>query len=89
MLLNTWVKSSHSESGNCVEVLAWIKSSYSGSNQNCVEVAGDGTRVLVRDSKDPGGPALIFTPDEWTAFLSAVHGGEFDHLAQAGRQPVR
>ncbi|TDD21356.1 DUF397 domain-containing protein [Nonomuraea diastatica] len=31
----------------------------------------------VRDSKNPTGPALIFTPGEWNAFISGVKSGEF------------
>nr|WP_285775285.1 DUF397 domain-containing protein [Microtetraspora sp. NBRC 13810] len=34
-------------------------------------------RVGVRDSKDPSGPALIFTPGEWRTFVSGVKAGEF------------
>ena len=51
----------------------WIKSSYSTSQDECVEVAtlSDGGRA-VRDSKDPNGPVLRFTADEWRAFLSRV-----------------
>ncbi|MBD0736575.1 DUF397 domain-containing protein [Streptomyces sp. CBMA29] len=58
--------------------LAWTKSSYSGNNGNCVEVAAlpDGARAT-RDSKDPHGPALLFPAPEWTAFLAAVIAGEF------------
>ncbi|MYS23379.1 protein of unknown function [Streptomyces sp. DvalAA-14] len=50
----------------------WYKSSYSNSSGgNCVEIA-DGVPgvVPVRDSKDPEGPALRFTPASWTAFLA-------------------
>ena len=55
----------------------WRKSSHSGAN-GCVEVAhGDG-EVAVRDSKDPNGPMLLFTPLEWRAFLAGVRDGEFD-----------
>ncbi len=56
----------------------WKKSTRSG-NTNCVEVADepDGSR-LVRDSKDPNGPTLRFTPSEWTAFIGGVKAGEFD-----------
>jgi hypothetical protein len=32
----------------------------------------------VRDSKDPQGPVLLFTPDEWRAFVGGVRNGEFD-----------
>ncbi|MFG1686099.1 DUF397 domain-containing protein [Nonomuraea sp. NPDC049269] len=57
----------------------WIKSSYSGSNGgNCVEVARlSGKRRGVRDSKNPAGPALVFTPSEWDAFIGGVKNGEF------------
>jgi hypothetical protein len=34
--------------------------------------------VAVRDSKDPTGPMLLFTPLEWRAFLAGVRDGEFD-----------
>ena len=32
----------------------------------------------MRDGKNPDGPALIFTPDEWRAFTAGVQDGEFD-----------
>jgi hypothetical protein len=32
----------------------------------------------MRDSKDPDGPVLTFTPDEWNAFTLGVQDGEFD-----------
>jgi hypothetical protein len=58
----------------------WRKSSYSSSNGgNCVEVARNLPGVVaVRDSKDREGPALVFTADEWCAFLAGARGGEFD-----------
>ncbi|WP_431966573.1 DUF397 domain-containing protein [Nocardia sp. bgisy134] len=58
----------------------WRKSSYSGADGNCVEVAFlGGGNVAVRDTKDKGsGPVLAFTPGEWGAFLSGVSAGEFD-----------
>jgi hypothetical protein len=55
----------------------WHKSSHSGAN-GCVEVAHGDDRVAVRDSKDPSGPVLLFTPHEWRAFLDGVRDGEFD-----------
>ena len=75
----TWRKSSYSSAngGNCVEVGAnWQKSSFSGANGgNCVEVAaGEPGVVAVRDSKDPDGPALIFSPADWSAFLASLKG---------------
>jgi len=52
---------------------AWRKSTYSNNGGSCVEVAtGTPGVVAVRDSKDPSGPALAFTPEQWTAFASIV-----------------
>jgi hypothetical protein len=64
----------------------WRKSSYSGGNGGtCVEVAvvpgskeGSDRVIAVRDSKQPDGPALIFTPAEWEAFTAGARDGEFD-----------
>ncbi|GAA1799947.1 DUF397 domain-containing protein [Planosporangium flavigriseum] len=56
----------------------WKKSSRSSGDGQCVEVADLGDAVAVRDSKDPNGPVLVFTPDEWTAFLHSAKGGLFD-----------
>ncbi|MFI7147177.1 DUF397 domain-containing protein [Nonomuraea sp. NPDC050022] len=58
----------------------WRKSSRSGSNGGqCVEVASNIPGIVaVRDSKNRGGPALIFTPGEWRAFLGGIKDGEFD-----------
>jgi hypothetical protein len=65
--------------GHNIDNLIWRKSSYSGSNGgNCVEVADNlPAAVAVRDSKDPDGTVLAFTPDEWRAFTVAINGGEF------------
>lgn len=60
-------------------VTPWAKSSYSNTGANCLEVARTSLgHVAVRDSKDPGGPQLRFTIDEWTAFASAIKSGDFD-----------
>ncbi|MBB5938215.1 DUF397 domain-containing protein [Streptomyces zagrosensis] len=60
----------------------WVKSSYSnGDGGQCVEWAPDhattsGT-VPVRDSKNPGGPALTFEPAAWNAFITSIKSGDF------------
>ncbi|MBF6064190.1 DUF397 domain-containing protein [Nocardia terpenica] len=57
----------------------WFKSSRSRDTSACVEVAFlDAGHVGTRDSKDPAGPALVFTPGEWDAFTAGVKDGEFD-----------
>lgn len=56
---------------------AWKKSSYSNSG-GCVEVAHADGWMLLRDSKDPGGPQLSFNVREWRAFLNGVRANEFE-----------
>ncbi|MGH3772527.1 MAG: DUF397 domain-containing protein [Pseudonocardiaceae bacterium] len=58
---------------------AFRKSTYTNSMAACVEVADlDGGDRAVRDSKDPSGPALMFTAAGWAAFTAGVRSGEFD-----------
>jgi hypothetical protein len=58
--------------------VTWRKSSYSGnSGGGCVEVGQLPAVVAVRDSKDPDGPRLAFSPQEWRAFVAGVKAGEF------------
>ncbi|MER5628646.1 DUF397 domain-containing protein [Streptosporangium sp. NPDC002544] len=53
------------------------KSSYSNSGDACVEVATNLPGVVaVRDSKDPSGPALAFSPAAWNDFLTGIRTGE-------------
>ncbi len=55
------------------DMYEWRKSSYSAQSEgNCVEVATLPNGVAVRDSKDPNGPVLRFTAQEWRAFLARV-----------------
>jgi hypothetical protein len=90
-----WRTSSYTNGGEaCVEVSVWHKSSYSTNGGDCVEVGvmGGGVSprsrseygeklVAVRDSKDPEGPRLCFTPADWDAFRRGMQSGAFDHLA--------
>jgi hypothetical protein len=73
-----WFKSSLSSyNDNCVEV-AFEKSSLCAAT-DCAEVAFevDGS-VLMRNSREPEGAVLRFTPAEWDAFTGGVRNGEFD-----------
>ena len=61
--------------------VTWQKSGRSNPSGNCVECAAlpDGG-VAVRNSRDPEGPALIYTPAEIEAFILGVRDGDFDNL---------
>ena len=52
----------------------WRKSSYSGNGGgDCVEVARSlPDAVAVRDSKNPDGPILTFSRDEWASFITRL-----------------
>jgi hypothetical protein len=69
----TWRKATYSgaNGGDCVEVGVWRKATHSGGNGgDCVEVATSDTEIAVRDSKDPNGPNLSFTPSAWRSFMA-------------------
>ncbi|MFD3999230.1 MULTISPECIES: DUF397 domain-containing protein [Streptomyces] len=56
----------------------WYKSSYSGGNQGeCLEVARGHAAVPVRDSKAVDGPAIVFSADGWSSFVTAIRRGGF------------
>ena len=58
-------KSSYSQAGSCVEV---------------GQVPEGGSVIAVRHSRRFDREALLFTPDEWDAFVRGVKDGEFDVL---------
>ena len=61
--------------------LFWLKAHRSTANGQCVEIASTAGKIAMRDSKDPDGPVLVYTPAEFSAFLEGARNGEFDHLA--------
>jgi hypothetical protein len=65
-------------SADAIGGAVWRKSTLSGNLGNCVEVAVlGGGDVAVRNSRHPAGPALVFTPAEWAAFVGGVQRDEF------------
>jgi hypothetical protein len=57
----------------------WQKSTRSGPvSDNCVEIAFVDGAIAMRDSKHPEGPVLLFTAEEWDAFVEGAKDGEFD-----------
>ncbi|MDH6139249.1 MULTISPECIES: DUF397 domain-containing protein [Kitasatospora] len=78
----TWFKSSYSDNGgDCIEValgMTWFKSSHCDRGGDCIEVSASlPTAVPVRDSKNPDGPALVFSPEGFAAFVLGVKRGAF------------
>ncbi|MER5358385.1 MULTISPECIES: DUF397 domain-containing protein [unclassified Streptomyces] len=68
-------------SADSLEGVDWRKSRRSGPQGNCVELAAlpDGD-IALRNSRDPQGPALIYSREEIDAFLGGAKDGEFDLL---------
>jgi hypothetical protein len=66
-------------SGNLSRAV-WRKSTFSnGQGGDCVEIAANlPGLVAVRDSKNPHGPVLVFSPADWRAFAAMVKAGDLD-----------
>ena len=56
----------------------WRRSSHSGGNNNCVEVARLGAVVAVRDSKNPAARPVTMPASAWRMVLGQVRSGRFD-----------
>jgi hypothetical protein len=56
----------------------WRTSTYTVQNEACVEVGPTDEVIAVRDSKNRGGPALVFADREWSAFLNTIKSGDLD-----------
>ncbi|MFV0137328.1 DUF397 domain-containing protein [Streptomyces sp. HMX87] len=67
----------HVTSSTRLHGVRWLRSSYSTGANNCVETArpaaGPWAGLLaVRDSKNPAGPALLFSPGSWAGFTAGL-----------------
>ncbi|MEV8626029.1 DUF397 domain-containing protein [Streptomyces sp. NPDC051079] len=58
----------------------WVKAKASDGLNDCIELATVGESVAVRNSRDPEGPALIFTRSELAAFVDGASKGEFNAM---------
>jgi len=56
----------------------WRKARRSMGNGNCVEISTMGAEVIVRDSQDPIGPMIAYSPGSWRAFAREARMGRFD-----------
>ncbi|PJE99470.1 DUF397 domain-containing protein [Streptomyces carminius] len=61
--------------------IEWHRASCGGGGNNCIEIARDGDRVLMRESNNPD-KVVVTTPAKLEAFLLGVKAGEFDHFAE-------
>lgn len=71
----------HHTSGQTIQngTLAWVKSSLSYANGNCVEIAAlPNGRIGLRDSKNADGPFLYLTCEQWSGFVAGIRNGDFD-----------
>jgi hypothetical protein len=58
--------------------MEWVKAQASNPSGNCVQVSFGPDGVRVRNSRDPDGPTVLFTREEWAAFIAGAKAGEFD-----------
>ncbi|HMG42747.1 MAG TPA: DUF397 domain-containing protein [Acidimicrobiales bacterium] len=60
--------------------MIWRKSTYSTNGTDCVELATDGERVYVRDSKSPDDGTVTLSAGTWRALLAGAKSGHLDDL---------
>ncbi|MFG2909889.1 DUF397 domain-containing protein [Kitasatospora sp. NPDC048286] len=66
-----------------MEQLNWQKSSFSGTNTNCLEIASSaGELVYIRESDDPT-TIVTTTRTKLHTWIHGAKAGEFDHLTEA------
>lgn len=57
----------------------WRTSTYSSNGDDCVEVSGAVVGVNIRHSKDPNGPMISFTGQQWRQWLAELATGAIDN----------
>ena len=57
--------------------IRWRTAAKSGGG-NCIQVARRDDVIMIADSKNPGGPILVYTLQEFHAFINGIKNGEFD-----------
>ncbi|WP_098011132.1 DUF397 domain-containing protein [Streptomyces sp. sk226] len=63
------------------EALEWQKSSFSASQDQCVEITESAGQILMRESDDPSAVTTT-SREKFAAFIQGVKAGEFDHFAR-------
>jgi len=65
--------------------LPWRKARRCLPTCECVEIAADRGRIIMRDSTDPDGPTLDYSSISFRRFVAGVQDGQFDHRYLAVR----
>ena len=60
----------------------WRKSSYSGTQGECVEVAGAGDSLAVRNSNHPDAGTIVLAAGAASSWVRAIRAGEYDDLVR-------
>ena len=59
--------------------LTW-RTALSCNGGACVQVAATENGLLLGNTRQPSGPMLSYTPDEWREFVAGIKKGDFDDL---------